>query len=60
MKKPKHREDIERLISECHRRGVCDLNGDSVEAAGGRYIAKPRVRGVVKLHRIYRREDYRD
>jgi len=60
MKKPKHREEVERLIRRGYHSGVCDINGASVETVDGRIIAKPRVRGVVRFHKVYHRSDYAD
>ena len=58
MKKPKHRKEVEKMIHSGYRNGVCDMDGNSVETVGGRYVSKPRSRGVVKLHKVYKREDY--
>ena len=60
MAKPKHREEVETLIRRGYREGMCDIDGHSIETADGRMVKKPRVRGVVRLHKTYRRSDYED
>jgi hypothetical protein len=52
-KKPKHREEVERLIVNGHRAGVCDASGNSVTNDDGRMVARPRYVGHVKLHKVY-------
>jgi hypothetical protein len=41
-------DEVESLIVRTHRAGLCDRNGESVKTTGGRFIAKPRVRGYSK------------
>lgn len=42
-KKPKYREEVERLIVAGHRAGVCDREGNSVDRGDGSFKAKPCV-----------------
>lgn len=59
MPRFKNEEAIKDKIAECHKRGVCDRNGESmriIDSDGNkRYIAKPRFGGssIVKTY-VYR------
>lgn len=48
----KNEEFIQDMIVSAHRRGACDINGESVKSVDGRMIAKPRI-GSGKTY-IYR------
>lgn len=60
VKKPKHREEVERLIHRGYRLGVCDIDGNTIETKDGRMVAKPRSRGVVRFYKRYSRRMYED
>ncbi|MCP5006527.1 MAG: hypothetical protein GY941_21695 [Planctomycetes bacterium] len=69
--KSKGRKQIEQMIVRGHQVGICDSYGNSVTMPDGRFVAKPKVHGVVTLHKVYPRvtiarkprpvfKDYRD
>jgi hypothetical protein len=44
----KNLDPIKKAIADGHRRGVCDLNGDSIKNKHGKPIAKPRCRSQMR------------
>lgn len=51
---------VERLITNAHRRGVCDSDGKSIKKENGEFIAKPRAASpsVIQQQCRYCREWY--